>query len=49
MLPDGRRTQAFFRTCAENFAIICGRQFNSFAFVALLARVKPGKFYGGPR
>ena len=25
------------------------RQFNDFAFVALLARVKPGKFYEGPR
>ena len=22
---------------------------NSFAFIALLARVKPGKLYGGPR
>ena len=35
----------FFRTRAENCAILPIRQFNSFAFVALLARVKPGKFY----
>jgi len=34
-----------FRTRAENCAILPIRQFNSFAFVALLARVKPGKFY----
>ena len=31
----------------KNYAIIPSRQFNSFAFVALLARVKPGKFQRG--
>ena len=36
-----------FPTRAENYAIIPTRQFNSFAFVALLARVKPGKFQRG--
>ena len=49
----GRRCEAvrlsvgrvyFFRTSAGNYAILLGRQFSSFAFVALLARVKPGKF-----
>jgi len=34
---------------AEEICYNTGRQFNSFAFVALLARVKPGKFYEGPR
>ena len=33
-----------FRTRAGNYAILPNRQFNSFAFIALLARVKPGKF-----
>ena len=36
-----------FRTRAGNCAILPIRQFNSFAFVALLARVKPGKFQRG--
>ena len=41
----GGKMQIFRFTDAENFAILLHRQFNSFAFVALLARVKPGKFY----
>ena len=43
---SGGRMQ-IFRTDAGNFAILPDRQFNSFAFVALLARVKPGKFQRG--
>ena len=37
---SGGRMQ-IFRTDAVSFAILPIRQFNSFAFVALLARVKP--------
>ena len=37
-----------FRREAGKFDILRIRH-NSFAFVALLARVKPGKFYGEPR
>lgn len=46
------RGAAFMQILPPQAAGICynkRRHFNSYAFVALLARVKPGKLYGEPR